>query len=93
MLCRSSRCLRPGHTAFKLAALCMRAMLDELALHVPLSVARDGMPSHDAALEEAVLSSVAIEGELDARFVQLCCPQLTTALQVCHDAQTRCHEQ
>ena len=80
--CRASSCLRPGHATFRLPALCMRAALDELAQHVPLSAAPDGVALQDAALKEAVLSSIAIEGELDARFVQLCCPQLS-ALQVC----------
>ena len=92
-LCRSSSCLRPGHATFKLAALCVRAVLDEMALHVPLSSAQDDSALHHAALEEALLSSTAIEGELDARFVQLCCPQLTTALQVSMDARNRPHKQ
>ena len=82
LLCRASSCLRPGHAAFRLPALCLRAALDELAQHVPLSAAPDGVTLQDAALEEAVRLSMAIEGELDARFVQLCCPQLT-ALKVC----------
>ncbi len=80
--CRASNCLRPGHAAFTLPALCMRAALDELAQHVPLSSAQDGITSSEARSEELALSSIAFEGELDARFVQLCCPQLTTALQV-----------
>ena len=82
LLCRASSCLRPGHAAFKLPALCMRAVLDELAQHVPHNAPQDGASLHDAALDKAVLSSVAIEGELDARFLQMCCLQLSTALQV-----------
>lgn len=85
LLCRASSCLRPGRAAFGLPALCMRAALDEMALHVPLSAGPDGATLQDAALEEAVLLSIAIEGELDARFVQLCCPRLS-ALQVCQRA-------
>ena len=85
--CRSSICLRPGHAAFKLPALCLRAALDELALHVPLTSAQDDVTPHHAALEEAVLLSTAVEGELDARFVQLCCPQLNSTLQVCEQLQ------
>lgn len=89
---RGSSCLRPGHAAFTLPALCMRAVLDELAQHVPLSPAQDDVTLRKAQSEELALASIAIEGELDARFVQLCCPQLTTALQVHQHPQPRCIE-
>ena len=90
LLCRASSSLRPGHAAFTLPALCMRAVLDELAQHVPLSSAQDDMTSREAQSEELTLSSIAVEGELDARFVQLCCPQLTSALQVHGHPHPRC---
>ena len=74
--------MRPGHASFRLPALCMRALLDELALHVPLTPAEGQVAADSAAADEAAQRSTAIEGELDARFVQLCCPQLGQALQV-----------
>lgn len=60
----------------------MRAALDELAQHVPLMSAGDSAAMGEAAEGEAVRLSIAVEGELDQRFVQLCCPQLNQALQV-----------
>ena len=87
--CRGSSCLRPGHAGFGQPALCMRALLDELALHVPLTPAEGQVAADSAAAEEAAQRSTAIEGELDARFVQLCCPQLGQALQVHANAVLR----
>ena len=88
MICRrGSSCLRPGHAGFGLPALCMRALLDELALHVPLTPAEGQLAADSAAADEAAQRSTAVEGELDARFVQLCCPQLGQALQVHADAE------
>lgn len=60
----------------------MRALLDELALHVPLTPVEHDSAPDGSNLEKAVRLSVDIEGELDARLVQLCCPQLNQALQV-----------
>ena len=60
----------------------MRAALDELAQHVLLISAGVSAAMDEAAVGEAVRLSIAVEGELDQRFVQLCCPQLNQALQV-----------
>ena len=87
--CRGSSCLRPGHAGFGLPALCMRALLDELALHVPLKPAEGHVAADSAAADEAAQRSTAVGRELDARFVQLCCPQLGQALQVHADTVLR----
>ena len=78
--------LRPCHAAFGPAALCLRCLLDELLQRLPAPAPRqpccaDGVDDEVDGCAGAAERGVVLEGELDARFLQLCCPGLEAARQ------------
>ncbi|KAK9901211.1 hypothetical protein WJX75_000422 [Coccomyxa subellipsoidea] len=79
---RAAAALKPSHEAFGPAALCLRCLLDELLERLGPPRPADSSPKPDL-LElvpgDALESSLAIENELDARFLLLCTPQLEQA--------------
>lgn len=80
--------LRPTCASFSPAALCLRCLLDEVLQQLPpaaagveLPRAGAGEPDEAAGWGGAAERSAALEGELDVRFLLLCCPGLEAARQ------------